>query len=122
MKRHSKVKPFECDICNKRFKHKKSRDKHIRIGKHKQVTDFEQDCDFCDETFTNRKLLLDHFEEIHHKENIINSLDECQDEDIPMDEGEGVEEQEEFGESYSSEHFKFQTDLDVNNALSNEPN
>ncbi|CAG9856526.1 unnamed protein product [Phyllotreta striolata] len=86
MNKHSKVKPFECDVCRKKFKHKKSRDKHVRSGKHKLVTDDEHDCDFCDETFASRKMLLEHFEGVHHKENVINSLDDCRDEDAVMEE------------------------------------
>ncbi|KAJ8932198.1 hypothetical protein NQ314_014850 [Rhamnusium bicolor] len=48
MIKHSTVKPFECEICKKRFKHKKSYEKHMNLGRHKK-TEHEHDCDFCDE-------------------------------------------------------------------------
>lgn len=45
-------------------------------GKHKK-TEVEHDCDFCDESFPSRDLLVDHFADVHHKENIINNINEC---------------------------------------------
>ncbi|KAJ8916804.1 hypothetical protein NQ315_005811 [Exocentrus adspersus] len=79
MIKHSTVKPFQCEICKKRFKHKKSYEKHMVQGKHKKTETEEHDCDFCDESFATRDLLVDHFAEVHHKENIINNIDECED-------------------------------------------
>lgn len=76
MIKHSTVKPYECEVCKKRFKHKKSYEKHMALGKHKK-TETEHDCDFCDESFPTRDLLVDHFAEVHHEENIINNISEC---------------------------------------------
>nr|CAI5869090.1 unnamed protein product [Callosobruchus analis] len=78
MIKHSTVKPFECDICKKRFKHKKSFEKHMTLGRHRKVLDTEHDCDFCDETFPSREELIEHFEEVHHEENIINNLEDME--------------------------------------------
>nr|XP_023017950.1 zinc finger protein 888-like [Leptinotarsa decemlineata] len=85
MNKHSNNKPFECTVCKKRFKHKKSKEKHMLIGKHKFKEENEHDCDFCDETFPTRDLLLDHFSAVHHEENIINNLSDCKDGDESMD-------------------------------------
>ncbi|CAH1993701.1 unnamed protein product [Acanthoscelides obtectus] len=90
MNKHSTVKPFECDVCKKRFKHKKSYEKHMTFGRHKKVQDTEHDCDFCDETFPNREELIEHFEEVHHEENVINNLEDMEDITIKIeDEEEG---------------------------------
>ncbi|CAH1116216.1 unnamed protein product [Phaedon cochleariae] len=77
MTKHSTLKPFRCTICSKRFKHKKSYEKHMNSNKHK-IREDEHDCDFCDDSFTTRDSLLDHFASVHHKENVINSLRDCE--------------------------------------------
>lgn len=79
MIKHSKVKPFQCVVCEKRFKHKKSYEKHMVVGKHKKKEERanEHDCDFCDESFPTRDILVDHFAEVHHEENIINTIEMC---------------------------------------------
>ncbi|KAG5871593.1 hypothetical protein JTB14_022697 [Gonioctena quinquepunctata] len=100
MNKHSTNKPFECSVCKKRFKHKKSKEKHMIIGKHKHKGENEHDCDFCDETFSSRELLLDHFAAIHHQENIINSINECEGADPDTN---GYEEAEEPDDSIKKE-------------------
>lgn len=82
MNKHSTVKPFECDVCKKRFKHKKSYEKHMALGRHRKMTDVEHDCDFCDESFASKDLLVDHFAEVHHEENIINTIEDCEGMDV----------------------------------------
>lgn len=49
------------------------------MGKHKKKEERanEHDCDFCDESFSSRDLLVDHFAEVHHEENIINNIEMC---------------------------------------------
>ena len=49
----------------------------MNLGRHKK-TEQEHDCDFCDESFATRDLLVDHFAEVHHKENVINNINECE--------------------------------------------
>lgn len=51
----------------------------MAVGKHKKIeeTTSEHDCDFCDETFPSRDLLVDHFADVHHEENIINTIEMC---------------------------------------------
>ncbi|XP_057665852.1 zinc finger protein draculin-like [Diorhabda carinulata] len=97
MYRHSKVKPFSCDVCQKRFKHKKTKEKHMRIGKHQQKVpegQEEHDCDFCDETFSSRDFLLDHFAAVHHNENVINECgtEETDTKELNHGDGDNVDE------------------------------
>lgn len=84
MYKHSSVKPFQCEICKKRFKHKKTYEKHMNTGKHKIVKDEmsehedetnEHECEYCGETFMDRDALVDHFTEVHPQENIVNYID-----------------------------------------------
>lgn len=51
----------------------------MAMGKHKKKEERanEHDCDFCDESFPSRDLLVDHFAAIHHEENIINTIEMC---------------------------------------------
>lgn len=46
------------------------------------MTDVEHDCDFCDESFASKDLLVDHFAEVHHEENIINTIEDCEGMDV----------------------------------------
>lgn len=51
----------------------------MTLGRHRKVEERsnEHDCDFCDESFLTRDLLLDHFAQVHHEENIINTIEMC---------------------------------------------
>lgn len=51
----------------------------MAMGKHKKKEELasEHDCDFCDESFPSRDQLVDHFADVHHEENIINTIEMC---------------------------------------------
>ena len=47
MRIHTNEKPYECDVCEKRFRHSDTLQKHMRI--HTNEKPYE--CDVCDEAF-----------------------------------------------------------------------
>uniref|UniRef100_A0A0N5CIH1 C2H2-type domain-containing protein n=1 Tax=Strongyloides papillosus TaxID=174720 RepID=A0A0N5CIH1_STREA len=60
---HTKVKPFECDICNEKFSRKCSLNLHIK-RKHSQVKDFH--CTWeCGKSFPSVALLNEHVRYYH---------------------------------------------------------
>uniref|UniRef100_A0A1B0GMG7 C2H2-type domain-containing protein n=1 Tax=Phlebotomus papatasi TaxID=29031 RepID=A0A1B0GMG7_PHLPP len=61
MRKHNKMKPFKCRICNQRFETRESASKHAKTH---QPDYFK--CGDCAASFPQRELLMKHFE-VHHK-------------------------------------------------------
>ncbi|GAB0094616.1 uncharacterized protein DMENIID0001_099380 [Sergentomyia squamirostris] len=61
MRKHNKMKPFKCRICNMRFETRESASKHAKTH---QPDYFK--CGDCAASFPQRELLMKHFE-THHK-------------------------------------------------------
>ena len=62
---HSNEKPYQCDVCNKKFTEKGIIVKHHRI--HSNEKPYQ--CDVCDKQFTRRDCLAKH-QRIHSKKNM----------------------------------------------------
>uniref|UniRef100_A0A1B0C8P6 C2H2-type domain-containing protein n=1 Tax=Lutzomyia longipalpis TaxID=7200 RepID=A0A1B0C8P6_LUTLO len=61
VRKHNKMKPFKCRICNQRFETRESASKHAKTHQ----PDFYK-CGDCDSSFPQRELLMKHFE-VRHK-------------------------------------------------------
>uniref|UniRef100_A0A1L8DGQ7 Putative c2h2-type zn-finger protein n=1 Tax=Nyssomyia neivai TaxID=330878 RepID=A0A1L8DGQ7_9DIPT len=61
VRKHNKMKPFKCRICNQRFETRESASKHAKTH---QPDYFK--CGDCATSFPQRELLMKHFE-VHHK-------------------------------------------------------
>ena len=65
MKIENETKPFKCDVCDKKFKHKQSLNKHKRS--HKNVVTY---CDACEEKCDSNVKRRYHKESIHNQVNL----------------------------------------------------
>lgn len=94
MNKHSKEKPFECKDCHKKFKHKKTLEKHAarshdckdcdkkfkqkkRLEKHAVqnhgLTEVKSvNCSYCDKVFSRPVNLQKHIRSVHEHEEIAN--------------------------------------------------
>ena len=61
---HEKKKPFECELCNRRFVTRAQSVRH-RLEKHGNVRPHE--CQLCDKKFKRNGTLVAHMKNIHSK-------------------------------------------------------
>ena len=66
-KAHTGGKPYECDVCNKRFPESRKLTRH-KISAHKSEQSFE--CRICEKTFTQRKSLKRHWR-LHSRDGLL---------------------------------------------------
>ena len=56
MRIHTKEKPYECDVCKKRFRHSGAFENHMRIHTNEKPCE----CDVCDKAFRQLSNLKRH--------------------------------------------------------------